>query len=977
MISSLMSCNKKTPLLSDKSASSSADADKTSNKDSNKITTYYDEVTLEGTQDFSGIYDLRYSGDKLYVLGQKVSEENCSLFSTDPATLETSSTQKNISIPDVKEEDTYKDSNGNIYNCAFGKIEIYDKDSRLIKTIDNKSFYGHDDIKQLFMYSSTVSENGDIYIAASEKTSESIQIIKLNSSFEIQYITEKGDFSDCGNYIDKIFIGENGNPVLCTSSDQTYVNEISTDTGRTLLRYELPLSEQIIGGYGDYSLIYRNGSIILGYSYLNDDTSELYGTDTSVSEIRNAYIRDNAIITEQIQTGDGETLLNIYNKDGKPENSISITGTDQIDKISIASEGKVYILDEHYGLEYTDDGAFETTQPEIFLVNEDGTTQSVYKGEKQNSEIHYIFGADDQGNICICQDHCDGNNINATYISSDGTQTEMTYEGSGHIACIQCINGQLFLAFFSFENNSTQLLQVNKDTSAFEKASDIKSSSNTFIPGSGDYDLYYSPGNVISGYHLSDGSSEKIFSWFDSDAENIPYDDRFVAVADPENIFYVKENSYTENYDPQTGASLSVVHLKKADEARLKELNSRNIITLAGIHINDVLFSQIKKFNKSSNDSMIHATDYSQYNTDVNGDDSAALSRLQTDIAKGDIPDVIVGNWSFDIQSFLSKDSLTDLNDMLRNDPEIDSNDLAENILDACKYNGKLYCIPWSCSLSTLSVPDECIENDQMLTFDEFFTLADRFKDMPLINSPRESLSRFLLTSYISENVDFEKSTCSFETDIFRKILDKLKECVPQEVYYSEENMAGKDGETVNQCLFNIKDRIYQQDIYFCLTEWDSPHACRTVKGVPSSSGITSLIDINQYLCITNSCENKEEAWKFIKYSTQITDKQNTYSFGNDGSISILRSKNQDALKTNISNMSEDNYDDYTQSDIDKLTKTASTIFDGKILADSNYSGIYKIINEQSDKYYNNTQSLDETVSAIQSKVQLYLSEIG
>ncbi len=984
MITSLFSCNSsknnKELLYSGQENSSAAGMGKSKDKNSRKLTTYYDEIPLETSTNYSQIFSMKYSGDKLYLLGKTSTISNSFTNSTDLDTLETSQIQKDSSIPDdMEQRNVYKDSKGNIYNCTYRELEIYDKNLDLIKTIDTKSIEGHEELKDTFFYASTVSENGDIYIAASQKTSDSMQIIKLNSSFEVQFVTEKNDFSDCGDRIIKLYIGENGNPVLCTESDCIYINEISPDSGRTVLRYDIPLAEEVVGGYKDYNVIYRNGNTISGYNYLNNTTTELYSPDEDVSQINSSYIRDNSLITEQTEKGNGESVLSIYGNDGKEVENIVVSGIDMINDMCISNDGSILLLNENYKLEYTDDGAFETTQAEIIRLKKDGTTETVYKGEKNYSETYHVFSVDSKGNICICPSQSfDSSSIQATYISSDGIQTDMEYEANGSISDVLCINDEFNILFSSYdkETPSLSILSVDKDLLTLNDPTDTDISPCSPGAGSNGYDFYYSTGNTISGYKISDASSEKIFSWFDSDVELIP-DVRRIAIADPENIFYIKNNDY---YDDSTAAEnlhpYSIIHLKKADEARLEELNSRSIITLAGINIDETYFLKIKQFNKTNDKYMIAATDYSQYDTNTYADNTAGLSKLETDIAQGNIPDVILGNWYFNIQNFLSKDAFVDLTDLMRNDPDIDNSDLSENILDACKYNGKLYCIPYMLSLSTMAVSDGSIQNSNTLTYDEFFNLTDSSEGNTFIDSSREYLSRLLISSYINDNADFEKSVCDFQTDIFKKLLETLKKCVPESVYYSEEYERGD--ETLSEYPFKIDSVGQIYDFYYTLVGNDYPHISYSLKGIPSSSNVASLMNINSYLCITNSAENKEGAWEFIKHFAEITNtnEQDEYSYGYSGSLSIFKSKNMKSIDDTIENMTGDAYFEGYDTDIEKYRTNVNALLNGKIINDMGFTDLNKIINEEADKYYNDAQSVDETVSAIQSKVKLYLSEI-
>ena len=1008
MICSIFSCNKIKSVTesssSDTQGSSLSYADNTNNKEkpSPIITSYYDARLIKGVQDFSYISEIKYSGGKLYILGKEYSESSPSVFSTNLDTSETAKTEKDESIPEGFDDcNSYKDFKGNIYCCSDYSVKKYDLKSKSIDYIDREFLYKYNDLKLLkSICSTTVSKSGDIYVAASIRNSDSIYIIKLNNSLQIQYISENKDLSVDNDSIIKFFTDENGNPVLCTESDCTYINEISADTGSTVLKYEFPAAQEIIGAYKNYNVIYRNGNSIYGYDHSKDNTTELYKADISTSEITRSYLRDNSVITEQLEIVTDQNLLGIYNKDGQEEKKVIIPDEIVIDDITITPDGTVLILANHSELDYTKenkaeeennsdknyaapcsdgDGVFINFQPMILGLEEDGSFGTIFKGKQEHDiAVNYCFSTDSKGNVCICYSS-NGNNpgVHATLLSVTGEQTYMTYGVSGNVRDVVCINDEFIIEVDSYKNNDSSLLllPVDKQNHTINDPLDTQLPSDDLIEGSNGYDFYYQSGNVIYGFDIADGSSEKILSWFDSDIRFIPDSKLHVAIADSENIFCVDNGIDYETYSDSKPERnyISAMHLKKADEAILKELNSRNIITLAGINIDNNYFSKIQKFNKTYKDYLIVATDYSQYNISMYDDspgDPTGLNKLRTDISQGNIPDIILRDDSFDINILLKNDILADLNDMLRNDPDIDMSDLAENILDTCKYNGKLYAVPYMFSLTTLTVPEKCIKNKDMLTYNEFFSLADRFGDSMRIGCTRDQISNLLFSSYINDNFDFEKSKCNFETDIFKSILEKTKEYIPENIKYNVNN----GSQTTPEYLFNLNSISKLYSFYYYLTDTDYKHVLNSLKGIPSLSDTAALINIDTYLCITDSSENKEGAWKFIKFF--IDDKEDEYINKSD-LMSIFCSENKKSIYSSVSYMTDEQFTNSSQSDTEKFNTDLKTLCYGKFINNSNFSEILKITCEQADMFYNDKLSTNETISAIQSKTELYLSEIN
>lgn len=978
MTFSFSSCgDKKTEQPLSHDISSSMPDTKKTNKTAPKITEYYDEIPVNVPDYLESVGQVKYSNDKLYVTGRSFGDNNYSVFSTDISTLETVQIQDNNKNEDDHQyEEIYEDKKGNTYKCYGNKIEIYNSKQKLIKTLDRDFYIDHVDINELYFYSSTVSENGDIYIAASIKTPESIQIIKVNSSFEIEYVTEKGTFSDCGYYIRKIMIGTDGNIILCTESDMTYINVLSPDSGSTLLRYQFPVVEQIIGSYGNNNIIYRNGNTIYAYDFINDSTTELYSADNSEYEILNADIKNGELITKQIKKDESNNVLSIMTCDGKSEKRISIPGK-YLPAVNITSDGTVYLLNNNLSVEYTDDGPFETSQPEILRVKEDGTLETIYKGQKNYSEKNYGFAADSKGNICFSEGFTSdiNNGVHLTYISCTGEKTDIAYDTIGYVSSIVCLNDVFHIELFSSEDFSKKHYTVDKENMTINQSKDINVPLNSVIDGNSGFDFYYLSDGTVYGYHMEDDSSEKIFSWFDTGVACIPENFNQIAVVSPGNVFYFTNNPYDFENAPEI-KPVSLFNLKKADQARLNELNSRKVITVAGVNLDENYFEKITQFNKNNNDYMVIPTDYSLYETDTSGDDSQIISRFQTDVAQGNIPDVILGERSFDIQSLLGKDELADLNGFIKNDQKKGDSDFAQNVLDACTYNGKLYSIPYMMSLDTITIPKECVENKDMLTYEEFFDLSEKFSKKILTNSTREKFFGTLVSSYISDNVNFKKATCSFETDTFKKILELSKKCHTEEDYISQGCYDPEGNYPQSDCLFRINTVNYLFFLYNGLTDTDSHEVSYSLKGIPSSSGITSLLNIDSYLCIINSSENKDGAWKFIKYFINTDDQKTGSDFTYMDTISVSSSKNQKTINNIISRISQDSNSKYYKSDIEMFKKEINCLCNGKFFNDINYSGIYSIVNEEANSFFENKASVDQTVSAIQSKVKLYLSEL-
>ena len=85
--------------------------------------------------------------------------------------------------------------------------------------------------------------------------------------------------------------------------------------------------------------------------------------------------------------------------------------------------------------------------------------------------------------------------------------------------------------------------------------------------------------------------------------------------------------------------------------------------------INDII-----DFNKTNDKYRFTIKDYSVYNTME--DYTQGLTRLNTDIISGDVPDIMILNNQMPFNSYVAKGVFADLNEFLEKDTELKKEDL-------------------------------------------------------------------------------------------------------------------------------------------------------------------------------------------------------------------------------------------------------------------------------------------------------------
>ncbi|MBR6599765.1 MAG: hypothetical protein IKK88_05640, partial [Oscillospiraceae bacterium] len=140
-------------------------------------------------------------------------------------------------------------------------------------------------------------------------------------------------------------------------------------------------------------------------------------------------------------------------------------------------------------------------------------------------------------------------------------------------------------------------------------------------------------------------------------------------------------------------------------------------------------------------------------------------------------------------------------------------------------------------------------------------------------------------------------------------------------------------------------------------------------KGYPSENKNGFVVNPSVCFSITSNCQNKEIAWRFIRYFL-LDEYQSSIKNG----IPLKKS-----YKDNIFVDATQTYygviDEKVSSEIKK--KVVEVIENADVLNCVEMNDrIYKIIEEETSLYFDNQIDVDQMSQSIQSKVSLYLNEI-
>ena len=394
---------------------------------------------------------------------------------------------------------------------------------------------------------------------------------------------------------------------------------------------------------------------------------------------------------------------------------------------------------------------------------------------------------------------------------------------------------------------------------------------NETFTGNSDYDFFGSDESGILGVNAKDGTVTRVLSWLDSDLS-------------PDNIGHVAamENGdflvYNQNWETN---SSELIRLVKTENDPSKE---KKIITLATLNMDSEMRTLISDFNKNSNEYRIKVTDYSEYNT---GDDyTAGITKLNTEIIAGRVPDIIAVGYFMPIDQYAAKGILEDLTPYIERDLGKDAlvDDFFKTLRDD---NGKLYEAYSAFTMQTLVGLRSVVGDEADWSFKK---LQEAFATLPEGASivgdyySRSSALYMFLYSNMDKFVNWETGKCTFDSQDFIDLLETVK------TFPADEDIKSNDGETAyvsDQVKVLTGKQLLSNANAYSLTDFRANTFYAYGKddisfvGYPGTGAAFSAVGMGY--AISAKSENKEAAWQFVSriLTEDYQNGQNKYGYYN------------------------------------------------------------------------------------------------
>lgn len=450
-----------------------------------------------------------------------------------------------------------------------------------------------------------------------------------------------------------------------------------------------------------------------------------------------------------------------------------------------------------------------------------------------------------------------------------------------------------------------------------------------------------------------------------------------------DNIMYLSEKADGEFVAVVASSSdgkIEICRLVKrtADSIQKEEIH------LAALNSNSELQEKVIEFNKKNDKYKIVLDVY--YTED--GDYSSALKKLNAAISSKNAPDII-DLTSLPFKEYVEKGALESLDSYLEKDSEFSEDMFVESVVNTFKVNDKIYTIPSKFVIDGFAGATSKFGEEIKWTMKEF---ADYVNKLPEGTDIMEDMTSdgflyAMLFYSMDEYIDWSTGECSFNTQDFISLLELCSNYKKME----EQDYSDITESEVSKIRNNkvLMRNIYIDSIDSYMSEKAIFGEDITIKGYPSKEDNGIVISVTgSLLGISSKSKYKDVAWEFIR--EQYTDEEQDAS--EMVGFSIRKDKLEETLNKSLDTnglepdadgnvyMSTWMYDDIelkiavpTKEDVEDLLKVinaADTVAD-----DTVNDEIYKIIEEESEGFFEGQKSVQDVVDVIQSRVSLYVKE--
>lgn len=528
---------------------------------------------------------------------------------------------------------------------------------------------------------------------------------------------------------------------------------------------------------------------------------------------------------------------------------------------------------------------------------------------------------------------------------------------------------------------SLTVYPVDVDGQALGAARPLTGSAGKLYDGNEKYDFLYTSGDSLYGWPKEASVPEKLFSWSGAGVDRGQVQ-ALALLADGQGAAVMRD-----------GDLWPVTHsLARLTPAGADALAGRTVLTLATMGLDSETRARVLEFNRTSSTHRIEVRDYSEYNTAE--DTSAGVSRLNTEILAGDMPDLLDVN-GISLRRYAARGLLEDLWPYIESDPGLGREGVMERVLQAAEIGGKLYRVFPRFSIQTAAGAPDLVGDKMGWTLEDLRAALAKQPAGCSVLGPNETKSSIFETMFadsLDRFVDWEAGTASFDSPEFRAILEFCAS-FPDQARSQEEDASPYTGIVRGEQMLLP---VYLGDLASIQLYRSLFGGEVTFVGYPGESGAVRF-QAEGGLAMSASCKDKDGAWAFLRQALLPGGEQHMV-YTADFAVNRADFEREAKESMEITYLKDENGNTITGPDGEPMLEgTSYIVIDTRAImlkpaSQEDYDqvmalyeaaegfaerdeDVWAIAQECAAGCFAGDRSLEEAAKMIQNRVELYLNE--
>lgn len=529
------------------------------------------------------------------------------------------------------------------------------------------------------------------------------------------------------------------------------------------------------------------------------------------------------------------------------------------------------------------------------------------------------------------------------------------------------------------DENGRTVYPVDLESQGLGPARPLSGSADRIYDGNEKYDFFYSSGDSLYGWSAENAAPEKVLSWSGAGVDKGQVE-TLALLPDGRGTAALREGGWPASY--------SWASLAPAGE---EELAGRTVLTLATMGLSSETRARVLEFNRTSSQYRIEIQDYSEYNTSA--DASAGLSKLNTEILAGNMPDLLDVSGGIPLRRYAARGLLADLWPYIESDPELGRDKVMERPLEAASMDGKLYQVFQRFALETAAGAPAAVGDKMGWSLEELRAALAKLPAGGSVLGPdltKDSVFETMFSNSLDSFVDWEACAARFDSPEFQEILEF---CASLPAQASGEDM---DEYTRVASGAQLLLPVYLNDLQSIQLYRALFGGGVTFAGYPSEGGSGVSFSADNGMAMSASCKDAEGAWSFLRQVLlpigeqpapgldfpvnradfeQAAEKSMEFSYLKDETGNTVIGPDGEPMLEGTAYVFVGGQGvmlkPATQADYDQIMALYEAA-DSLVSRDEN---IWAIVREQAGACFAGDRTAEEAARAIQSRVELYLNE--